>query len=249
LEKRMAKSKKLPQQKANPPKIESTGGVERLTELYTQYKDVIGYVSVGILIVFVLAALMIFNKHSKEQQASSLYQEASVLYAKAFSSTEVESEEGEQVTKAIEKFDEIVDNFPNTSSAAGALLLKGSAFVNKGENSKAAESYEQFLADNKDHQLAPFAYLGIATAKYNVGDIEESHQILDKIVNEYPDFQLLDIVTFEIAKRFEAEQNWDKARTNYQKVLDDYPDSDWNTLAKAKLKELDEDNPAPTEGT
>jgi len=248
----MAKSKKVSQQKPNPQIVESSSGTERLTDLYSRYKDVLVYVVVGILIVFVLAALMIYNNHSKEQQASLLYQQASVLYTKSISSNEAgsgetETDEGDQGMKAIEKFDEIVDNFPNTSSATGALLLKGATYINQGENGKAAEAYETFINDHEDHQLIPFAKMGLATAKFNTGDIEESHQILDRIVTDFPDFQLLDIITFEIGKRFEAEQNWDKARTAYQKVLDDYPESNWNTLAKSQLSKLDKDHPAVTE--
>ncbi|MBN1356477.1 tetratricopeptide repeat protein [bacterium] len=244
----MAKTKRAEQSKITPNTAEPAGRVERFAEFYTRFKDFIGYIGIGILIVLVLVFLMLYNNRMKESQASALLLNAITLYdqAFAFAPADPESEPSVSREKIAQSFEEITDNYPQTDSARTAVLLEASTYLNMGEYQKALEKYNIFMDSNPDHILVPTALLGSATAKFNLGDIQDSHRDLDRIMTGYPDFPLMDIVIFEAARRLESEENWSQAIQYYEKLVKDYPKSDWNNSAEKQLERIRKEH-APDE--
>jgi tetratricopeptide (TPR) repeat protein len=247
----MTKENSIQNSKAKPVKT-AQPNEDKWKAFYEKHKDMFGYISVGILIILALGTLMRFNTQNKEKQASILFQKAVSEYQKATSPQEIpqnqQSEEASAPVQAnpVGAFQEIIDNYPTTHTGKNAELMLAASYLNSGDYEKAISTYDQFLKNNTGSLLEPYAYLGISTADFNAGKLEESQQYLQKIIDKYPNFELSDIVKFEMAKRFEAQQNWDKAREYYQQVIDLYPKSSWKYQADTKKKDLDQKHPAQT---
>lgn len=75
----------------------------------------------------------------------------------------------------------------------------------------------------------------LAKKLFDDGDIENSRIHFGNFINKYPDSQNADNARFWIADSYYAEKWFGKAILEYQKVLDNYPDS--NKLAAARLKQ------------
>ncbi len=243
----MARLKKV---KLPSTQVEDLTLLDKIQLFTTRHKDMLGYIGVGIVVVATLATLVIFNNKSKEKQASILLHKGIRIYSSAVDTTPGKQESKDKtqtVSDAINSFDEIIDNYPGTSSGKLAQYLKASALLNSGDYQKAIDSFNAFIQSSPDHPMIPSAELGLATAEFNLGQIDASLSQLNDISRKYPDFPLMDIVDYEIAKRYEAKKDWEQATKKYQEVIDNFPDSSWKLLAQKRKDNIERENPAKKE--
>jgi len=83
-------------------------------------------------------------------------------------------------------------------------------------------------------QIARFYY----DVKYSTGKggLRGSQSRLKEIVDKYPCFSYNDEVFFRLASTYQAEEEPDEAARYYQKLVAEYPDSEFNEKAKEQLK-------------
>nr|WP_319493645.1 tol-pal system protein YbgF [uncultured Desulfobacter sp.] len=75
---------------------------------------------------------------------------------------------------------------------------------------------------------------GNAKKLFDQGDLETSRIQFENFINKYPDSKNADNARFWIADSYYAEKWYEKAILEYQKVLDDYPNSNKNAAARLK---------------
>ncbi len=241
---------KAPEKIAQPQKpLEERSGI---SEFFTRHKDLFSYISVAVLLVAGIIVLIQINNRTKEKQASILLGNAitqlnSSLSAPNAATGENDTDTPRDTTESIGAFQEIIDNYPGTKSEVNALLLMGSAYLADGRNDEAIDKFQAFLQKKPDHLLAAEAELGIATALFNKNEIKASLDKLEHIRSAYPAFPMKDVLEYEIAKRYEAMEDWDNARRIYNDVVDNFPDSPWKTMAQRKLRQLNIDHPEQAE--
>ncbi len=223
--------------------------VSRFDQFFQSHKDAIGYVGVAVAIVLALIILINMNKQAKEQQASVQFQEAVNAYQNRLNSLAqvqpADPDEPQPATKdPISEIQEIVDNFPNTHASTNAQLLKAGVLISEGKNQEALQTYSDWIASHSGHALLPGALLGKSTAEMNLNQVSESLQTLQNIRAQFPDSLMMDIVIFEIGKRFESLENWESAKQSYQELIDRYPDSSWRSTAQTQISEIDRKHPS-----
>src|SRR5690349_32103 len=83
-------------------------------------------------------------------------------------------------------------------------------------------------------QIARFYY----DVKYSTGKggLKGSQSRLKEIVDKYPCFSFNDEVYFRLASTYQAEEEPDEAARYYQKLVQEFPDSEFNEKAKDQLK-------------
>jgi len=83
-------------------------------------------------------------------------------------------------------------------------------------------------------QIARFYY----DVKYSTGKggLKGSQSRLKEIVDKYPCFSYNDEVFFRLASTYQAEEEPDEAARYYQKLVQEFPDSEYNEKAKDQLK-------------
>jgi TolA-binding protein len=256
------------QKKAPVKQVEQTKSSFNLIEFYTKYRDFIGYALVGVVIIAALVSLMVLNQRSKEKEASQKFQDAITLMKSELSEDKNKDKTADQdkkeattkpetstdkttdkTTSSINAFQEIADNYSSTASGRNSVFLLASSQLSNGNYQDAIQNFNKFQEQNPDNPLIPSCLMGIATAEFNLKQVNESLQMLDSIITKYPDFSMMDVVKFEIGKRHEAMSNWDKAREFYQEVIDKYPDSPWKSFCSKKIEKLNKEHPLPEKGT
>nr|WP_319395258.1 tol-pal system protein YbgF [uncultured Desulfobacter sp.] len=75
---------------------------------------------------------------------------------------------------------------------------------------------------------------GNAKKLFDQGDLETSRIQFENFINKYPDSKNADNARFWIADSYYAEKWYEKAILEYQKVLDNYPNSNKNAAARLK---------------
>ena len=83
-------------------------------------------------------------------------------------------------------------------------------------------------------QIARFYY----DVKYSTGKggLKGSQSRLKEIVDKYPCFSYNDEVFFRLASTYQAEEEPDEAARYYQKLVTEFPESEFNEKAKEQLK-------------
>jgi outer membrane protein assembly factor BamD len=83
-------------------------------------------------------------------------------------------------------------------------------------------------------QIARFYY----DVKYSTGKggLKGSQSRLKEIVDKYPCFSFNDEVYFRLASTYQAEEEPDEAARYYQKLVQEFPESEYNEKAKDQLK-------------
>lgn len=221
----------------------------RLDNFYQSHKDLIGYFGVAIAIIVALLILISMNKQAKEQQASVQFQEAVNAYQSRLNSLSQPQSEQADVPSPVAKdsiaeIQEILDNYPNTSASGNAAFLKAGVHMTEGHYDEALKVYTDWISSHSGHELVPGAMLGKATAEMNLNHFTESLKTLQDIQSQFPNFPLMDVVKFEMGKRFESLENWDSARLNYREIIDRFPDSSWRSLAETNIAEIDRKHPS-----
>ena len=226
---------------------------EKAEEFFKTYRDMLGYVALGIVVVVGLGLLLHFNAEAKEKQASMIFQNAVTSYQKLVTGSPP-NQEGE-IDQTVEntakevtgKLNEVIDNYPKTKAATQSLYLLGTTHLNSGQYQKAIDIFDQFIVSNPDHILVSHAKLGKATAYDFLNQLDQSISILEEIRQQHPEFKLADIVAYELAKRMEKKEDWEKARSIYQEMIDTYPDSGWISYAQTRLTDVNKKHPLPEE--
>jgi len=226
----------------------------RLSGFYLRHKDAFGYLLVAVIMFAAVSTLMILNNRTKEREASVKFQSAVTLYNSSLTrdldgDDPVDTDPSAGTDTTVNKLQEIIDNYPGTSSSRNALYLMGNVYLKDGKYPDAISTLDRFISENSEHILIPNCFLSKATAQFNSGDIKLSLKTLQFLEQNYPGFLLQDVLTYEIAKRHLSLSQWQKARDKFQSVIDDYPDSPWSADCKTRIDKINREHSSPDAGS
>lgn len=159
-------------------------------------------------------------------------------------------------------FQTLVDKVPYSEYASQAQYKIGILKLQLGRYDEARDAFQKVIDNYPDSELAaPARYqLAIATSKASYGvdydstSIEEASSRLDEFVKKHPEAdisakakeQLQQLrtkeakKTFDIAAFYERQKKYKSAVIYYQKIMDEYYESDYAKEAKARIAVIEE---------
>jgi len=101
------------------------------------------------------------------------------------------------------------------------------------------ERYDRFVKENPEHEMAPVYLDNAANIARKKKDYKTALEYYNRIVKDYPQSENIVDTKFLIAFVYDAElNNKEKAREQYQAVVDEYPNHILGRNAKARLENL-----------
>ena len=209
----------------------------------------VALVAAVVVVVGLSSIAMVSWKRSQREKASELLGEVinvnragvalsldSLQQARPGSRTFATVEERHQEVIALA--DQLIDTYGHSRSATVGLYYKSLALANLGRVEEAVASWDLFLRDYPDDFLTPMA-------RYNLGRLYESngrpaeailqYQVLaDDARSVFPPEEGL----LGIARCQEALGDRQEALRIYQRVVSDFPGSEYQTEARGKIDEL-----------
>jgi tetratricopeptide (TPR) repeat protein len=143
----------------------------------------------GILLILIVS-IFFFQKweRGKEEKAYQMFNSAMETYQMVNASYREES--FQEYKNVLEKFNEILTEFPRTSYGKIAILYKGNIDLRLGEFEEAMESYESFLQKaGKEKLYRSFAMEGLGYAHEGKKDYEKAINVYQKVVDLGERFQ------------------------------------------------------------
>ncbi len=161
---------------------------------------------------------------------------------------------------SIEIFSKLVSKAPYSEYAPRAQYKLGIILFELGRFDEARDAFQKVVDNYSDSEwAAPAKYqLAIATAKafpgadYDSSYLKEATTRLDEFIKNHPEAQIsaeakdqLKVLrnreakkNFEIGQFYENQNRYQSAIIYYQKVVDNYPDSDYYGSSSEKIQEL-----------
>jgi TolA-binding protein len=179
----------------------------------TYSKLVLG--GVAVIVIIVVAALYYRNSAKKTESA------ASVELARA-----MRVYNAEDYQNSIAMLSSLVDGSGSTRSGKMALLYLANSFYKTGDYDNAFNYYKKFVAKfNRVDYFTAYAMGSMAACIEQKGDFAEAAAQYEKTASKFPKEYLAPAYLFRAARCYSLTGNNARASTLYQKIIDDYPES------------------------
>jgi outer membrane protein assembly factor BamD (BamD/ComL family) len=141
--------------------------------------------------------------------------------------------------QAVEKYREIVEQYPRTPAAPLAMFRLGNAQAQANDVAAAIDTYQRFLVlYGGNPALGGLVRQRLAYAYLLKGDRDQAAKAFTEIVNS-PGVLLKDQALFELARLEEAQSRPEGALAHYQELIKTYPASPFTSEATIRTKVLD----------
>lgn len=214
---------------------------ENALNFIVRYKKVLSFSGAGILIIVLLFLFLDYSNKSTAATASKLYDKA-FFSLNSIGYVTNQAERLEIYQAQVNNMISLVQLYPNTISAEKARIFLGRAF------------YEDYFQTGKQESLnMSFSYYSTALERAKVdfyralsligrAQCYEQQLKFDKAFEDYSiiatkltkeGFAPLALVGMARCK--EQLNDYQSAINYYQKIIDDYPQSEWTRFARSKL--------------
>lgn len=192
----------------------------------------------GLLCVSALGlGLLIWHGQSQEEQAWELQAQAAKLYIDR--PLDDPEKIKEHLDQAIALYRNILEEFPNTTSAELANYFIGNALVDQNEIKDAIESYQRYIDHYGQNKfLLGLVYQRLGYAYLMNGEEGKALDAFSKVLAS-PKSLNKDQALFEIAKIEEGGEKCDQALAHYKKLITEFPASPFLGEARIRVNALD----------
>jgi len=199
----------------------------QVVEFYKQYQNyILGALGV-VVIVILLSAYISNTRAQKEQKASATLATARLELANM------------NIDVAIDSLERLVTEYDGTKSAGtGCFYLANSYFLKKNYDS-AQKYYEKYLSSYEDNLiLASSAMSGVAACFEEKEEYRQAAEMYQKTVRKYPNVFNVAEKLMNAARCYRLAGVKEEARTIYQQIIDEYPNSGFKNDADIYLSQL-----------
>lgn len=118
-------------------------------------------------------------------------------------------------------------------------ILLNQTEVDKPSAIAAIKAFTDFAYYCQDDSLSPVFLIKTAQVARAINNVPQAKLALDRCIETYPSFKNRPAALFLLAQLYEEKtylNNGEEARKLYQKIIDEYPKSDWASNAKGAIR-------------
>lgn len=134
-----------------------------------------------------------------------------------------------KVEKAMEVWDKIVSDYPQSQEAVRSFFIKAGVYENELKDAlKAIDVYEEFARQYpQKNNITAEAQLKLAALYFSNKELAKAEETFSGILESYPDNENLRVNAYlGLVACYREKGNTDKAMQVYAKIRREYPDSD-----------------------
>ena len=225
----------------------SKSGMMDEAELFSRKDRVLLFVEqnrtaiwVGIVLTLVVAVALgglVWLERLDSEQALLLEGKAQLLYYDRPPDKPEQTQEN--LDKAADLYRQILEEYPQTSSARRAKFFLGNTLMEQNDLKGATETYQQFIEQYPDDQiLLGIVYQRLGYAHLLNGDQGSAYSAFSTVL-DLPRAMNKDQVLYEFAKLKEAEEKTQEALIRYKQLIAQYPNSPFFNEASLRVKILE----------
>jgi len=209
---------------------EITTSIQRFTEVaYARKREIIiGVATVAVLVVAIVGwRLYSSNRNSRAQTQLA-------LAINAFNDSNIKSDK-ERYEKTLIEGQKTRDAYASLSAGAIALYYMGLSHEGLGDTAKATAELQE-VSQNGDPSIAGVAKFALAGIYKKHGDAQKATDLYKQIYDNGGYSK--SAAVYELAKLSESTNKAEDAKTYYQKLISEFPESPFRQEADQALKRL-----------
>ena len=142
--------------------------------------------------------------------------------------------------KAIEEYQGIIRDYPDSYNAASAQYAIATIYRDLEDYDRALAAYRKVVTDYPKSRLASLAQDSIGDIyKYNFKDYQRAIEEYRKVVENYPRSEEADYAQYTIGSLYWWRlKDYAQAIKEYQKLIENYPNSNWAPLAQSAIGDI-----------
>ena len=137
--------------------------------------------------------------------------------------------------KAITQYQLIISQFGNSPVTPNAYLGLADAYLTKGDQSNSIRHLKLLAQKYSNHELAANAQLKLGQLAYQENNYEEAESYFNAVISNHPESAEALSALLETAITQETLNKSNLATTNYQKLIDQYPQTSYADRARNNL--------------
>jgi TolA-binding protein len=126
----------------------------------------------------------------------------------------------QKYNSAIESAGRLLQDYPDSKWADDALLLMGKSYYRIQQYSRAERKFEELFANHPNSPLIPEGKYWLALTKKETGNVDEAKNQLRALLGMEIPRELSTKVRFSLANILFEEESYDKARVEYEKIVE-----------------------------
>ena len=230
----MPRKIKVAKKKANEPdEFISTSGMV-VEYVKKNYRVLVSGAAMVLVLLLILSGWFYYTR-GKEKEAVNLYNQAKRIYQSNTSLQKDSKPRGDVYRSALEKFEEVYNNYSGTAAATAASLYLGDCYYHLKEYDKAIDYYRSFIdTSEKSDYVRCFAFEGLGYCYEEKGDYQKALDYYQESITESAG-AINELLYLNVARCYEALNDRTNALTFYKKAVDGQGTSLFLTLARDKI--------------
>jgi tetratricopeptide (TPR) repeat protein len=193
----------------------------------------------GMILLLILLSIFLFQKWEEKKEADAYQKFDSAMEGYVTLNSPNREASISEYKNLLEKFDEVVKEFPRTSSGKFSLLYIGNLHLHLGEFDEAIKAYQAFLQKaGKEKLYRYFGMEGLGYAYEEKKDYEKALEAYQKIL-EIGDRSQMAEPYLEMGRCYEKLGKKKEALDNYKAFLKASPKSMMTNVILEKVSNLE----------
>jgi predicted negative regulator of RcsB-dependent stress response len=129
----------------------------------------------------------------------------------------------------------VVDGHKDTHAAASAMVLLANSQWNAGKQDEAIGTLRKFISETPDHAAVHTAKASLGAKLMAQGKSGDASKVFDELVSDTAAAYIAPFALVSLGDIAKAEGDLTKAESSYEKVKNDFPDSNFSETATRRL--------------
>ncbi len=230
---------KIGEQPHNKPKLTAT------IATFVQANRLIFLVAIGVVFA-VIIGFVVFSeiRTARTQKSTVMVEQAQSDYNEWSNATDSKKKDIE--AKLLSELETIIKSYPHLYSAQRALFIRGNLYYDKKEWKLAAENYTRLATSFPRSYLATVSLIDAGAAYEQAGDntsaVKQYQTLADSYGKDSPEKPM---ALFSLGRLAEGKKDYKGAKTQYDKLVNDFPSSSWTNLARDRIISLQTEGLVP----
>ncbi len=137
--------------------------------------------------------------------------------------------------RAKKAFENVRESYRFSAAADVAAVYLGQIASEEGKLDEARKIWQDYLEDHPDEMLAGNVKLNLIELDRRQGKTDEVIANLEKMLDASGGPLPKDAILYELASAYDGAKRESEAKKTYQRILDEYPQSGYRSLAQQKV--------------
>lgn len=190
-----------------------------------------------VLIVLVIIGLLIFNSLELKSMEKYTQQIEAIQddYAELLYITD-DNEKKEAEELILENLNTLIKTTPKNYALQRALFIRANIQYKNKNWDKAIEDFINIANDFSNSYLASISLINAASAFEEADKIDDAIETYKRVIEKYSAVSpKIPNVHFSIGRLYEQKEDFVAALTEYNNLVDTYPDGNWTNLARSRI--------------